>query len=128
MACKIRVDKFNAKAGRLCYLLMTQDAASLEARVATSDTALNESGIDQTLFSVYDPNSGLGEDLHSMTGFSTFCKSLNMQVNEVTDEDGKVWLIVDIQKIWVERDGEKKLITGAELKETDKILAYEEDM
>lgn len=128
MACKIRVDKFNKKAGRLCYLLMTQDAASLEARVATSDTALNESGIDQTLFSVYDPKSGLGEDLHSMTGFSTFCKSLNMQVNEVTDGDGKVWLIVDIQKIWVERDGEKKLITGAELKETDKILAYEEDM
>lgn len=124
----INIDYYNAKAGRLCYLLMTQDAASLEARVATSDTALNESGIDQTLFSVYDPNSGLGEDLHSMTGFSTFCKSLNMQVNEVTDEDGKVWLIVDIQKIWVERDGEKKLITGAELKETDKILAYEEDM
>lgn len=124
----IDIDYYNARAGRLCYLLMTQDAASLEARVATSDTALNESGIDQTLFSVYDPNSGLGEDLHSMTGFSTFCKSLNMQVNEVTDEDGKVWLIVDIQKIWVERDGEKKLITGAELKETDKILAYEEDM
>lgn len=124
----IDIDYYNAKAGRLCYLLMTQDAASLEARVATSDTALNESGIDQTLFSVYDPNSGLGEDLHSMTGFSTFCKSLNMQVNEVTDGDGKVWLIVDIQKIWVERDGEKKLITGAELKETDKILAYEEDM
>lgn len=124
----IDIDYYNAKAGRLCYLLMTQDAASLEARVATSDTALNESGIDQTLFSVYDPNSGLGEDLHSMTGFSTFCKSLNMQVNEVTDENGKVWLIVDIQKIWVERDGEKKLITGAELKETDKILAYEEDM
>lgn len=124
----IDIDYYNAKAGRLCYLLMTQDAASLEARVATSDTALNESGIDQTLFSVYDPNSGLGEDLHSMTGFSTFCKSLNMQVNEVTDEDGKIWLIVDIQKIWVERDGEKKLITGAELKETDKILAYEEDM
>lgn len=124
----IDIDYYNAKAGRLCYLLMTQDAASLEARVATSDTALNESGIDQTLFSVYDPNSGLGEDLHSMTGFSTFCKSLNMQVNEVTDEDGKVWLIVDIQKVWVERDGEKKLITGAELKETDKILAYEEDM
>lgn len=124
----IDIDYYNAKAGRLCYLLMTQDAASLEARVATSDTALNESGIDQTLFSVYDPNSGLGEDLHSMTGFSTFCKSLNMQVNEVTDEDGKVWLIVDIQKIWVERNGEKKLITGAELEETDKILAYEEDM
>lgn len=124
----IDIDYYNAKAGRLCYLLMTQDAASLEARVATSDTALNESGIDQTLFSVYDPNSGLGEDLHSMTGFSTFCKSLNMQVNEVTDEGGKVWLIVDIQKIWVERDGEKKLITGAELKGTDKILAYEEDM
>lgn len=124
----IDIDYYNAKAGRLCYLLMTQDAASLEARVATSDTALNESGIDQTLFSVYDPNSGLGEDLHSMTGFSTFCKSLNMQVNEVTDEDGEVWLIVDIQKIWVERDGKKMLITGAELKETDKILAYEEDM
>lgn len=125
---KVKVDPHNAKAGKLCYLLMTQDAASLEARVATSDTALNEDGIDKVLFDVYDPGAGLGEDLHSMTGWSTFCKAVDLQINEITDEEGKVWLVVDIQKIWVERDGQKQLILGADLKETDKILGYEEDI
>lgn len=126
MACKIRVDKFNKKAGRLCYLLMTQDAASLEARVATSDTALNDSGIDPTLFAVYDPVHGNG-DLHSQTSFNTFGKSIDLQINEVTDENGKVWLVVDVQKIWIKRDGNPMLILGSDLKETDEIVGYEED-
>lgn len=124
----VDIDYYNAKAGRLCYLLMTQDAASLEARVATSDTALNEDGIDPILFNVYDPKAGFGEDLHSMTGWNTFCKAVDLPINEITDDDGKTWLVVDIQKIWVERDDKKQLITGAELRETDKILGYEEDL
>lgn len=122
----IDVDYYNAKAGRLCYLLMTQDAASLEARVATSDTALNDSGIDPTLFAVYDPVHGNG-DLHSQTSFNTFGKSIDLQINEVTDENGKVWLVVDVQKIWIKRDGNPMLIPGSDLKETDEIVGYEED-
>ena len=125
---KIHIDVFNAKAGRLCYLLMTQDAASLEARVATSDTALNSSGIDKTLFDVYDPKAGFGEDLHSMTSFNTFGKSIDLQINEIVDEDGKTWLCLDdAQKMWVERGGNRVLVTGREILETDKILGYEED-
>lgn len=124
---KIRIDPYNKKAGKLCYLLMTQDAASLEARVATSDTALNKDGIDPTLFAVYDPKSGYGEDLHSMTGFNTFCKSVDMQINDVTDEDGKNWLFVDSQYMIIERDGKKQRIKGADIKETDKILSYDEN-
>lgn len=125
--CKIKVDYYNKKAGKLCYLMMTQDAASLEARVATSDTALNPKGIDKTLASVYDPESGLGEDLHSMTSFNTFAKATNMQIMEIEDDEGKKWLCVDVQNLWVERDGKPQLVAGSDLRETDKILGYEED-
>lgn len=125
--CKIKVDYYNKKAGKLCYLMMTQDAASLEARVATSDTALNPQGIDKTLAAVYDPNSGFGEDLHSMTSFNTFAKSTNMQINEIVDEKGKTWLCVDVQNLWIMRDNKPMLVSGTELKETDKIIGYEED-
>lgn len=129
MSCKIRVDKYNKEAGKLNYLMMTQDAASLEARVATSDTALNPEGIDPVLSSVYDPKAGLGEDLHSMTGFNVFCGSINMQVNEITDENGKVWLCLDNgQNIYIEREGKKMLVEGKDIKETDKILGYPEDL
>lgn len=128
MGCKIRIDLYNKKAGRLCYLLTTADAASLEARVATSDTALNPKGIDPVLKSVYDPNSGMGEDLHSMTGWNTFCKAVNLQTLEITDEKGKVWLCQpESQKLWIYRDEKPILILGQDLKETDKILGYMED-
>ena len=123
----IDIDYYNKKAGKLCYLMMTQDAASLEARVATSDTALNPQGIDKTLAAVYDPNSGFGEDLHSMTSFNTFAKSTNMQINEIVDEKGKTWLCVDVQNLWVMRDNKPMLVSGTGLKETDKIIGYEED-
>lgn len=126
---EIHVDVFNEKAGRLCYLMMTQDAASLQARVATSDTVLNPGGIDPTLYAVYDPNSGMGEDLHSMTGWNTFCKSIDLQILEVVDDSGKTWLCLeDVQSLWIERNGEKMLVTGKEILETDTILGYAEDL
>lgn len=121
----IDIDYYNKKAGRLCYLLMTQDAASLEARVATADTALNEDGIDELLYSVYDPVKGNG-DLHSQTAFNTFCKSINMQINEITDDEGKTWLCIDTQSMQVERDGKEVTVKGNEILETDKILGYVE--
>lgn len=120
----IDIDYYNKKAGRLCYLLMTQDAASLEARVATSDTALNESGIDKTLYAVYDPVHGNG-DLHSQTAFNTFCKSINMQINEAVDENGKTWLYLDSQLLKVNRNGTEVVVKGSEILETDTILDYE---
>lgn len=121
----ISIDYFNAEAGRLCYLLMTQDAASLEARVATADTALNDDGIDETLYSVYDPVNGIG-DLHSQTAFNTFCKSIDMQINEITDDSGKTWLCIDMQKMRVKRNGEEIAVPGDQIQETDEILGYVE--
>jgi len=121
----IDIDYYNKKAGRLCYLLMTQDAASLEARVATADTALNENGIDELLYSVYDPVKGNG-DLHSQTAFNTFCKSIDMQINEITDDEGKTWLCIDTQSMQIERDGQELIVKGNEILETDKILGYVE--
>ena len=123
---KIKVDVYNKEAGKRDYLLMTQDAASLEARVATADTALNASGIDKTLYSVYAPKTGLG-DLHSQTAFNTFCGSIDMQINEAVDDSGKTWLFIDTQKLTVERDGKEMVVTGAEVLETDKIKDYYND-
>lgn len=120
----IKIDFYNKKAGRMCYLLMTQDAASLEARVATADTALNESGIDKVLSAVYDPNSGYGEDLHSVTSWNTFCKSIDLQVNEVVDDNGKTWLYIDVQDMKIRRDGKEMVVKGADIVETDEILDY----
>lgn len=119
----IEIDPYSKKAGRLCYLLMTQDAASLEARVATADTAINDSGIDKTLYSVYDPVSGNG-DLHSQTAFNTFCGSIDMQINEVVDDDNKTWIFIDDQQMKIERAGQEMVVKGSEILETDKILDY----
>ena len=124
MSCKIKVDPHNKKAGKLCYLLMTQDAASLEARVACSDTALNDSGIDPVLYSVYDPVKGSG-DLHSQTSFNTFGASINLQINEIYDDaTGKTWLCLDTQKIKINRDGKEMVVLGKDLLETDTIVDY----
>ena len=127
MSCKIEIDPFNKKAGKLCYLMMTQDAASLEARVCTSDTVLNKNGIDKVLFSVYDPVHG-NNDLHSTTSFATFGSSVNLQINEIVDENGKTWLCLDDQSIVVKRDGQQITVLGKELKETDEIVGYVEDV
>ena len=120
---KITVDPYSKKGGKLCYYLMTQDAASLEARVATSDTAINDDGIDKDLYSVYDPVNGTG-DLHSQTAFNTFCKSINMQMNEVVDDNGKTWLYIDSQSMKIKRNGEEMVVVGEEILETDEIVDY----
>lgn len=125
MGCKISIDKYNKEAGKKCYLMMTSDASSLEARVATSDTALNDSGIDPVLQKVYDPNSGYGEDLHSSTATATFLSSVHLQINEVYDEDSKqTYLVLDQQQIKIKRDGKELTILGSELKDTDSIVGY----
>ena len=119
----IEIDPFDKAAGRLCYLMMTQDAASLEARVATADTALNASGIDKTLISVYDPVHGNG-DMHSQTAFNTFCKSINMQINEVEDDNGKTWLYIDDQLMKIKRNQQEMVVKGSEIVDSDEIVGY----
>lgn len=120
---KIRVEHNNKEAGLRSYYLMTSDAASLEARVCAADTACNDSGIDPALYDVYKEGSDLGEDMHSMTGFNTFCKSINMMVNEYTCEDGKVFLLVDSEEAYNEN---KNLIPGDNFTEGDSICCYKD--
>lgn len=124
MSCEIKIDPYDKKAGKLCYLLVTQDAASLEARVCTSDTALNDQGIDPVMFAVYDPSAGLGEDLHSATSFNTFGKSINLQINEIVDDAGKTWLCLDNQYLKVKRNNTELNVLGKDLLPTDEILEY----
>ena len=102
---------------------MTQDAASLEARVACSDTALNTDGIDPVLYSVYEPVKGSG-DLHSQTSFNTFGASINLQINEIEDEKGNKWLCLDNQALKVKRNGQEMQVLGKDLLETDEVLGY----
>ena len=125
MACKIRIDPYNKEAGKRCYVLITQDAASLEARVATADTALNDDGIDPVLSKVYERGSENGEDLHSVTSWNTFAKSIDLQINEVVDEDsGTTYLVLDEQDIVIKRNGVQGIVKGAGLQPSDSIVGY----
>lgn len=125
MACKIRIDPHNKEAGKRCYVLITQDAASLEARVATADTALNDGGIDPILSKVYERGSEYGEDLHSVTSWNTFAKSVDLQINEVVDEEsGTTYLVLDEQDIVIKRDGVQGIVKGAGLQPGDSIVGY----
>ena len=127
MACKIRIDPYNKEAGKRCYVLITQDAASLEARVATADTALNDDGIDPVLSKVYERGSEYGEDLHSVTSWNTFAKSVDLQINEVVDEDsGTTYLVLDEQDIVIKRNGVQGIVKGAGLQPNDSIVGYVE--
>lgn len=129
MACKIRIDPNSKEAGKRCFVLITQDAASLEARVATSDTALNDSGIDPVLAEVYRQGSPFGEDLHSVTSFNTFAGSINLQINEIENEsDGKTYLVLDEQQIVIKRDGNQVVTKGSKLQPSDDIVGYIEDI
>ena len=108
---------------------MTSDAASLEARVATADTALNDDGIDPVLSELYRPGSPMGEDLHTATSYSTFGKSIDLQINEIYDEEtGKTFLCLDEQFIIVKRNGKMEKVLGKDLLETDSIVGYVEDV
>lgn len=125
MSCKIRVEHNNKEAGKRSYYMMTQDAASLEARICTADTALNKDGIDPVLAEVYRPGSEYGEDLHSITSFNTFAKYINLEINEVLDEDsGKTFLVLDNQSIKIKRDNKEITVLGKDLLETDSIIDY----
>ena len=123
MSCKITIEHNSKEAGKRSTYLMTSDAASLEARVCAADTACNDSGIDPSLYEIYKVGSEIGEDMHSMTGFNTFCKSINMQVNELTCQDGKVFILVDTEEAYGEG---RKLVKGDGFSVGDSFLSYKD--
>lgn len=119
----LRIEHNNKEAGKRSYYLATSDAASLEARVATADTALNRSGIDPVLAEVYRPGSSYGEDLHSVTSFNTFFGAVNRKGLEM-EEDGKKWVFLPSSLVKIKRDGNEIVVRAEEIIETDSILDY----
>ena len=89
--------------GQKSFFIATMDFASLQARLASIDTFLNEcpdstfdspegqaAKADPVLYNVYRDGSDTS-DLHSMTGFGTFVGSTHMKGIKVHDDvDNKV--------------------------------------
>ena len=84
--------------GQRSYFIATCDFASLQARLASIDTFLNEcpdstfdspeaqaAKADPVLYNVYRDGSDTS-DLHSMTGFGTFVGSTHMKGIKVHDD------------------------------------------
>ena len=126
--------------GQRGYFLLTCDFASLQARLASIDTFLNEcpdatfdspegqkAKPDPVLYSVYRDGSDTS-DLHSMTGFGTFVGSIGMKAIRVHDDvDNKDYVFANSSKVRVERAGcpaDGLVIKACELQPTDHILEH----
>ena len=120
---KIQKIENSKEGGNKSFFLATADFSSLEARLAAIDTSLNDTGLDPTLFQVYKDHSDTS-DLHSMTGFNTFCKSVNMKVIHVYDDkSNKDYVFAATSNIRVKKaDGTEKKVQAQFLESTDEIL------
>jgi DNA polymerase I-like protein with 3'-5' exonuclease and polymerase domains len=101
------------------YKVVTIDFSSLQMRLATRDTMLNPSGIDKTLFSLYQP--GGSEDAHSVTAYNVYEAPLQSHVLEVENEKGEKFLFGEKQKIKIKRNGEFVVVKAKELQSTDEV-------
>lgn len=123
--------------GNRSWFLATCDYASLQARLASIDTFLNENPEekfyspeksntkpDQTLFEVYKDGSTTS-DLHSMTGFGTFVGSTHMKAIRVHDDvDNKDYVFAPKSKCKVEQNGQEVTCFATELQVTDHIIEH----
>lgn len=121
----------------LFFFLLTCDYASLQARLASIDTFLNEcpdktfdspegqaAKADETLYNVYRDGSDTS-DLHSMTGFGTFVGSTNMKAIKVHDDvDNKDYVFAPKSKCKVQRNGQEAVVYASELISTDHIIEH----
>lgn len=121
----------------LFFFLLTCDYASLQARLASIDTFLNEcpdktfdspegqaAKADETLYNVYRDGSDTS-DLHSMTGFGTFVGSTNMKAIKVHDDaDNKDYVFAPKSKCKVQRNGQEAVVYASELIPTDHIIEH----
>ena len=120
------------------WFLLTCDFASLEARLAAIDTFKNDcpnkpfisatdskETPDPVLYNVYKDGSDTS-DLHSMTGFGTFVKSVNMKAIRVHDDaDNKDYVFAPTSNVRVKRaDGTEAKIKAKDLVTTDHILEH----
>lgn len=123
--------------GHRNFFIMTCDFSSLQARLASIDTFLNDcpdipfidaksslSKPDEVLYNVYKDGSDTS-DLHSMTGFGTFVESINMNAIRVYDDvDKKSYVFAPISKCRIIRDGVECIVKAVDLRETDHIIEY----
>ena len=113
------------------------DFASLQARLASIDTFLNEcpdstfdspeaqaAKADPVLYNVYRDGSDTS-DLHSMTGFGTFVGSTHMKGIKVHDSvDNKDYVLAAKSKCKVIRDRNEVTVFASELIPTDHIIEH----
>lgn len=123
--------------GQRSYFIATCDFASLQARLASIDTFLNEcpdstfdspegqaAKADPVLYNVYRDGSDTS-DLHSMTGFGTFVGSTHMKGIKVHDDvDNKDYVFAPKSKCKVLRDGNEVTVFASELITTDHIIEH----
>ena len=120
------------------FFLATCDFSSLQARLCSIDTFINDCPKakfneeaaqkalpDSVLLSVYRDGSDTS-DLHSMTGFGTFVKSINMPAIHVHDDvDNKDYVFTEVSNVRVRKaDGTEKKIQAKYLEVTDHILEH----
>lgn len=125
MACKIVVEKDSVEGGERSWFTEISDFSSLQARLASIDTCLNPQGIDSTLYNVYKDGSKMS-DLHSVTGFNTFCGSIGMECYDIVDDKtGKEYKgVCDLSRFRIKRFENTMEVSAKELMETDEILEY----
>ena len=107
----------------LGYLMATLDFSALQTRLALIDTCLNEGGLDDGLWTVYNPESKM-QDLHSLTGFSIFIDSVKRKVIEVEFPDGKKTTLLPVEKVNVKRVGVETVVVGSDLLATDEWVGF----
>ena len=123
--------------GNRSFFIATCDFASLQARLASIDTFLNEcpdstfdspeaqaAKADPVLYNVYRDGSDTS-DLHSMTGFGTFVGSTHMKGIKVHDDvDSKDYVFSPKSKCKVLRGGNEVTVFASELIPTDHIIEH----
>lgn len=102
------------------YYMVTSDFGSLQMRLACQDTSLNSSGIDKNLYDLYKEDSAMA-DAHCMTGWSTFCNSVNYQLIEIEAEDGTIHKYGETQEVPIIRNGNKIKVMANNLIDTDEL-------
>lgn len=119
------------------FFLGTFDFSSLQARLASIDTCLNDDpdrkfyspetyGLmpDPVLLDVYKDGSTVS-DLHSMTGFNTFVKSVNMKAIRVHDDvDNKDYVFAPISRCRIMRNNKEETVYAKDLQENDHIIEH----
>lgn len=130
------------------WLLCDYDFRSLQMVLGFADAGLNDDGIGEQAYQMYldtvmtERGNGVelsdidmskaqigDNDAHSHTAFAVFIESVNREVIEIEDENGKKIIFDPEQKIVVGRKNligkvEEIVITGAEFQPEDEFVKY----